>query len=118
MIKSSAEPGVVFGILQAIGAGPEVMHQQVVDILSAKVSAVMTNVPGPPKRLHFLGNPIRRLMFWVPRAGDVGLGVSIISYADEVLFGIATDARMAPDPSAIVEGVHAELDALLDEFGT
>ena len=116
-IKSSAEPGVVFGILQAIGAGPELMHQQVVEILGAKTSGVVTNVPGPSQRLHFLGNPIRRLMFWVPRAGDVGLGVSIISYADEVLVGVATDAKMVPDPGALVEGFHAELDALLDEFG-
>jgi WS/DGAT/MGAT family acyltransferase len=117
MIKSSAEPAVAFGILQAIGAGPEILHEQVVEILSSKVSAVMTNVPGPRQRLHFLGNPIRRLMFWVPRAGDIGLGVSIFSYADEVLLGIATDARMVPAPSAIVAGFHAELDALLEEFG-
>jgi WS/DGAT/MGAT family acyltransferase len=116
-VKSSAEPGVVFGILQAIGAGPELMHQQVVEILGAKTSGVVTNVPGPEQRLHFLGNPIRRLMFWVPRAGDIGLGISIISYADEVLIGVATDAKMAPDPRTIVEGFHAELDALLDVFG-
>lgn len=117
MLKSSAEPGVAFGILQAIGAGPEFLHEQVVDVLSSKVSAVMTNVPGPRERLHFLGNPISRLMFWVPRAGDIGLGVSIISYADEVLIGVATDARMAPDPNAIVAGFHTELDALAAEFG-
>lgn len=116
-IKSSAEPGVAFGIIQAIGAGPEMMHQQVVDILSSKVSAVMTNVPGPREQLHFLGNPINRIMFWVPRAGDIGLGVSIISYADEVLLGIATDARMVPDPTAIVGGMHDELDAMAEEFG-
>lgn len=117
MLKSSAEPGVAFGILQAIGAGPEFLHGQVVDILSSKVSAVMTNVPGPRERLHFLGNPVSRIMFWVPRAGDIGLGVSIISYADEVLLGVATDARMAPDPNVIVAGFHAELDALVEEFG-
>jgi WS/DGAT/MGAT family acyltransferase len=116
MIKNSAEPAVAFGILQAIGAGPELLHEQVVDILSSKVSAVMTNVPGPRKRLHFHGNPVRRLMFWVPRAGDIGLGVSIFSYAEEVLLGIATDAQMAPNPSIIVEGFHTELDALYEEF--
>jgi hypothetical protein len=34
-----------------------------------------------------------------------------------VLVGVATDAKMVPDPGALVEGFHAELDALLDEFG-
>ena len=115
-IKSSAEPAVAFGILQAIGAGPKLLHEQVVEILSSKVSAVVTNVPGPRERLHLAGNPISRIMFWVPRAGDIGLGVSIISYADEVLLGIATDARMAPDPDALVRGFHDELDALTAEF--
>lgn len=115
-IKSSAEPAVAFSILQAIGAGPKLLHERVVEILSAKVSAVLTNVPGPPERLHLAGSPISRLMFWVPRAGNIGLGVSIISYADEVMLGIATDARMAPDPEALVRGFHDELDALTAEF--
>lgn len=116
LIKASAEPAVVFAILQAIGSGPEVLHQQVVDIFSSRVSGVVTNVPGPRERLHLGGRAIRRVMFWVPRAGDIGLGVSIISYADEVLVGVGTDARMAPDPEAIVAGFHEELEALRTEF--
>ena len=115
-IKSSAEPAVAFGILQAIGSGPETLHEQVVEILSSKVSAVMTNVPGPRERLHLAGNPISRILFWVPRAGDIGLGVSIMSYANEVMLGIATDAKMAPDPDLLVQGFHDELDALTAEF--
>ena len=115
-IKGSAEPAVAFGILQAIGAGPEFLHEQVVNILSSKVSAVVTNVPGPGERLHLAGNPVSRVMFWVPRAGDIGLGVSLISYADEVMLGIATDARMAPDPAAVVQGFQDELDALTAAF--
>ncbi len=116
-IKSSAEPAVAFGILQAIGAGPELLHEQVVEILSSKVSAVVTNVPGPTERLHFYGNGVRRLMFWVPRAGDIGLGVSVMSYAGEVMIGIATDVKMAPDPGALVAAFHAEMEALVAEFG-
>ena len=115
-IKSSAEPAVAFGILQAIGAGPETLHEQVVEILSSKVSAVMTNVPGPRERLHLAGNPMTRILFWVPRAGDIGLGVSIMSYADEVTLGIATDAKMAPDPDVLVRCFQDELDALTAEF--
>ncbi len=117
IIKSSAEPAVAFGILQAIGAGPELLHGQVVDILSSKVSAVVTNVPGPREKLHFYSNPLRRIMFWVPRAGDIGLGVSVISYAGEVMLGIATDAKMAPDPDALVAAFHEEINALKEEFG-
>lgn len=116
LIKASAEPAVVFAILQAIGSGPSFLHQQVVDIFSSRVSGVVTNVPGPRERLHLGGRAIRRVMFWVPRAGDIGLGVSIISYADDVLLGIGADALMAPDPEAIVAGFEEEFEALRAEF--
>lgn len=117
LIKASAEPAVAFAILQAIGAGPMALHREVTELLSAKCSAVMTNVPGPTHRLHLLGRPLSHIMFWVPRAGNIGLGVSIISYAGTVRIGIATDVRMAPDPRAIVAGLHEEFDALREEFG-
>ncbi len=115
-IKASAEPAVAFGILQTIGAGPEWLHEQVVDILSARCSAVMTNVPGPQQPLHMLGKRASHLMFWVPRAGDIGLGLSVISYAGTVRLGVATDARMAPDPAALVRGFHAEFEAMEAAF--
>lgn len=116
LIKASAEPAVAYAILQAIGTGPHAVHREVVDLLSAKCSAVMTNVPGPTEPLHFLGNRLSHVMFWVPRTGAIGLGVSIISYAGTVRLGVATDARMAPDPTAIVAGLHEEFEALRAEF--
>jgi hypothetical protein len=48
-------------------------------------------------------------MFWVPLSGQLGLGISILSYAGEVMLGVATDAGLVPDPEAIVEGFHQEL---------
>jgi diacylglycerol O-acyltransferase / wax synthase len=116
MIKASAEPAVAFTILQAIGAGPMTLHREVTDLLSSRTSAVMTNVPGPQRQLHMGGYPISGLMFWVPRAGSVGLGVSIISYNGTVRLGVATDARLAPDPQAIVAGLHAEFYELKAAF--
>ncbi len=46
---------------------------------------------------------IKNMMFWVPRSGDVAIGISIISYAGNVSLGIATDTRVAPDPEKITE---------------
>ena len=39
-------------------------------------------------------------MFWVPQSGDIGMGVSIISYNGEVQFGLITDRGLCPDPGA------------------
>lgn len=115
-VKRSAEPMVVYGILQTIGRAPGWMHRQVVRMFSEKASAVMTNVPGPTETLHILGAPVDTLMFWVPQAGDIGLGISIISMDGTVRVGVGADAAYAPDPSALAEAFETEFAALVDEF--
>ncbi len=111
-IKRSMEPVVALGILQTIGSSPRPVQDAVIRTLSASSSAVMTNVPGPRKRLSFSGRPLRRVMFWVPRAGSIGLGISILSYAGEVLLGFAIDAGLVSDPATLVGAFEDEWTAL------
>ena len=115
-VKRSAEPLVVYGILQTIGRAPGWAHRQVVKMFSEKASAVMTNVPGPTETLHVLGAPLDTLMFWVPQAGDIGLGISIFSMDGTVRVGVGADAAYAPDPSALADAFEAEFAALVEEF--
>ncbi|ABU58468.1 WS/DGAT/MGAT family O-acyltransferase [Roseiflexus castenholzii] len=112
-IKGSPEAAIAFGILNTIGVMPQQMAELVVDIFGSKATAVMTNVPGPRQRIYLAGSPIRQIMFWVPQAGRLGLGVSIFSYAGDVLIGIAVDAGLVPDPDTIVEAFHTEFRDLL-----
>ncbi len=111
-LKSSAEPLVVYSILQMIGRLPELAHRAVVSIFQAKATAVFTNVPGPKKTLYFAGKPLQDIFFWVPQAGRLGLGVSIFSYDGQVRMGVGTDYGLVPDPERIVDGFHAELERL------
>jgi WS/DGAT/MGAT family acyltransferase len=110
-IKGTPEAIVAFGILNAIGIASPEIEDIVLNIFEKKGTAVMTNVPGPREVRYLAGKPVRGVMFWVPQSGRLGLGVSIISYAGEVLVGIATDAGLTPDPEAIVQAVHDEFDA-------
>jgi hypothetical protein len=73
---------------------------------------VLTNVPGPPIPLYLAGQQICEIMFWVPQAGRLGVGISILSYAGNVYLGIATDAGLVPDPGRILDGAYLELDRL------
>jgi hypothetical protein len=73
----------------------------------------MTNVPGPGQALGFCGSTIRQVMFWVPASGHVGMGVSVLSYAGGVQFGLITDSHLCPDPQAIIERFQPEFDKLL-----
>ena len=111
-LKKSAEPLVVFSLLQAAGYLPQFVHSAMVSIFGSKATAVFTNVPGPKQTLYFAGQALTDLYFWVPQAGHLGLGVSILSYNGGVRMGVGTDAGLIPDPERIVDGFHAEYEAL------
>ena len=66
--------------------------------------------------IHLAGATVRSVMFWVPQSGDVGLGVSILSYAGEVRLGIAADALRVPDPENLVAGFERELGELAAHY--
>jgi diacylglycerol O-acyltransferase len=112
-IKDTPEALVAFSVLSLLGLTPQQAEKIMIDFFAAKVSAVMTNVPGPRNPIYLAGQRLNSLMFWVPRGGDIGLGLSILSYASNVCVGIATDAGLMPDPQAIVDAYHDEVGDLL-----
>jgi WS/DGAT/MGAT family acyltransferase len=112
-LKTSYQPLVAYGILALAGIVPHAVQTQGLDLLANKATAVMTNVPGPREPLYLAGRRIVDLMFWVPQSGDIGMGVSILSYAGGVQFGLITDAARVPDPERIVAAFGAELERLV-----
>ena len=111
-LKGSSEAPVTLGILGMMGMGNDLFREFVVRTLEPKATVVLTNVPGPPVPLYLAGRQIRELMFWVPQAGRLGVGISILSYAGNVYLGIATDAGLVPDPETVLAGTYEELDRL------
>src|SRR5271157_444093 len=73
----------------------------------------MTNVPGPTEPLKVAGSILKQWLFWVPQSCDVGMGVSIFSYAGHVQFGLITDAALTPDPEAVVSRFPEEFEKYL-----
>jgi WS/DGAT/MGAT family acyltransferase len=112
-IKGTPEAIVSFGILAGIGVSTSQIQDIVVKIFGMKATAVMTNVPGPRQVRYLAGKPIDGIMFWVPQSGKLGLGVSIMSYNNEVLLGIATDAGLVPDPETIITAFHQEFESMM-----
>jgi len=112
-LKSSYQPPLTLGILAAVGVAPNIVQQQFLDILAAKASTVMTNVPGPRQPLYLAGSRLDQVMFWVPQSGDIGIGVSILSYNDNVQFGLITDRHFVPDPETIAPLFAAEFEKML-----
>ncbi len=113
-LKKAPDAMVNFGLLSTVGFMPPKIAKRLARYFSNKASGILTNVPGPREPLYFAGSKIKNIMFWVPRAGDVGLGVSILSYNGNVCVGIATDEGLMPDGEALLEGFEDELAHLMN----
>jgi diacylglycerol O-acyltransferase len=111
-IKQSRDGQVSYALLSVTGLAPEPIERRVVDLFSAKGTAVITNVPGPRKPVYLAGTPIRAVLVWAPTSGHIGLSVSIFSYRGEVTIGLMVDAALIPDPEQIVTQLERELTAL------
>ncbi|HEY7951685.1 MAG TPA: wax ester/triacylglycerol synthase family O-acyltransferase [Solirubrobacteraceae bacterium] len=111
-IKRSPEGPISYAILEAVGLTPPQLESRIVDIFTAKASAVMTNVPGPREVVYLAGTPVRAVLVWAPTSGSVGMSVSIFSYRGEVTVGLLVDAGLVPDPQRIARHTEQELAAL------
>jgi WS/DGAT/MGAT family acyltransferase len=111
-VKGTPEALVTMGLLAGMGLVPVSLERLLVAFFAPKASAVLTNVPGPTQRVSLAGCEVSRVMFWVPQSGRLAVGVSLVSYAGEVVLGVMTDAALVPDPQAIVTGFEEELAAL------
>ncbi len=112
-LKCSYQPAVALGVLAATGMAPKLVQDIALNILANKASAVMTNVPGPQQPLYMAGARLAQQMFWVPQSGDIGMGVSILSYNGRVQFGLVSDRRFVADPERIVTRFRPEFEKLL-----
>ena len=112
-LKGSYQALLTFSLLGAAGMAPRFVQDQILNLLTSKTTAVMTNVPGSPQARYLAGSHIDQEMVWVPQAGDIGMGVSILSYNGRVQFGLITDKNMVDDPEHIAEQFGEEFEKLL-----
>ncbi|AYQ27257.1 MULTISPECIES: wax ester/triacylglycerol synthase family O-acyltransferase [unclassified Polaromonas] len=102
-LKGSYQPLLAFSLLAVAGLLIKPAQDVMLNLFAKKTTAVMTNVPGPREKLKFCGSTLEQSLFWVPQSGDVGLGVSILSYGGGVQFGVITDSTLCPEPQRIID---------------
>ena len=112
-LKTGYTAVVSMALLGAAGFAPRIVQTQALDFLARKASAVMTNVPGPQQALYLAGAHVTRLMVWVPQSGDIGVGVSILSYNGGVQFGLITDQALCANPQQIIDRFEPEFEKLV-----
>lgn len=79
------------------------------------IVTLATNVPGPRHRLEIMGQTVLSLLPIPPIALRLRTGVAVLSYADELVFGITADYDAAADVEQLVTVIErsvAQMDAL------
>ncbi len=112
-IKQSLQPPMSLVALAVMGLLPAALQTPAIDLFSRKASAVVSNVPGPRAPLYLCGQRIDEMYFWVPQSGSIGLGVSLLSYAGRLHFGVISDRALVESPREIIEAFALEFENLL-----
>ncbi|HTW37520.1 MAG TPA: wax ester/triacylglycerol synthase family O-acyltransferase [Steroidobacteraceae bacterium] len=112
-LKHSPQAAVVLGLLSVVGSLPAEAESPLVELFTSKASLVASSLPGPAEPLYFAGARISEILFWVPQAGSIGLGVSMFSYTGQIQYGVIADRQLLPDPSQLVERVQTEFERLV-----
>ena len=111
-LKGSTQPILAFAMLAVAGLMIKPAQDALLNLFGRKTTAVMTNVPGPKEQLTMCGAKVTQCMFWVPQSGDIGLGVSILSYGGGVQFGVIPDPVLCPEPQQIIDAFAPEFAQL------
>ena len=107
--KRGWQPVISWALAGAAVMLPETWRQSLADLLCRKASVVVSNMPGTRRHRYIAGCRITGQMFWVPQAGNIGLGVSFVSYAGQVCIGVVADEAVMEDPAAFLESCVSNL---------
>merc|ERR1711879_312581 len=66
-----------------------------------KVTAMLSNVPGPLTKVNFMGQEVDDLSFYA--MGPIGLYFGIVQYNGQFKAGICTDAALESEPKRLAD---------------
>jgi diacylglycerol O-acyltransferase len=69
------------------------------------IVTLATNIPGPRRQLRMMGREVARLLPIPPIALRLRTGVAVLSYANDLVFGITADYDAAADVDELAKGI-------------
>jgi diacylglycerol O-acyltransferase / wax synthase len=106
-------------LLEALDHLPAPWYPPLIRLVAGQsvVNAIVTNVPGPPVPLYFLGGRIERIVPVVPLGAQLSLGLAVLSYCDELVISLFADPEAFDDLDELAAGVGAEFDVVRSTIG-
>jgi diacylglycerol O-acyltransferase / wax synthase len=101
----------------AISCLPIVLRSKAIQLLTRLpqrgIVSVATSVPGPRHQLRLLGQRLERMLPIPPTALALSTGVAVLSYGDELVFGITAGYDAAPEIRQLAAGIELGMARLV-----
>ena len=118
-LKGSGQAAGTEALMDVAGLAPPVLHAAVARLSYTPrlFNVTITNVRGSPTTLYALGAPLRHIFPLVPIFAYHAVGIAIVSYDGEVVFGLNADRDAVPDLDVLERGIADSLGELRELAG-
>jgi hypothetical protein len=125
---SESIPPLVLGAMSSVGAVGTELAAALIKAIDWKpspgglaipptgINFVATNVPGPQTPWYFAGYKVTDNVGLLPLGGNLGYGVAITSYNQNIIFSMMSDSRLLPDVEQMKEFVEAAFAELRERI--
>ena len=96
-------------------AGRVVSAFELFDLLPQGANVIVSSVPGPPIPLYCAGEKIVRVAPMGPLMFNQGMNVTLLSYCEQLEFGVLACAKRVPDADRFLELLSEEAELLFEE---
>lgn len=100
-------PGSVAGTIMRVAS-----RVRAADVLPPLANVIVSNIRGPQFPLYASGARLESMFPLGPLIDGVGLGITVVTYIDEVDLGLVACPHLVPDVDPLLDAVHLEVEAL------
>jgi hypothetical protein len=115
-LKNGFEPLLGITFIHGLSLLPQSLMEAWVNVFTRRSSMVITNVDVREKPMRFSGVLVRDIFGWVPAAGGIGVGVSLVSYMGKLNVGLIADKNQVPNLNHLADCFREEWSAVTKEL--
>jgi WS/DGAT/MGAT family acyltransferase len=119
-LKGGGQAAGAEALVDFAGLAPPVLHAAATRLSYTPrlFNVTITNVRGSPTTLYAMGAPLRHIFPLVPIFAYHAVGIAVVSYDGEVVFGLNADRETVPDLDVLERGIADSLAELRELAGS
>ena len=120
-VRQTAESGqaaATSSLVSLLGLAPAPIAgtlNRVMQFHSGLFNLTVTNVPGPPVPVHFLGRQLELIVGSTPLTRQHAVTIAVLSYNGTLTFMVTSDPSRIPDGTSLAADLEAELAELVED---